>query len=80
MTRASVYRDVAVLASSIVVSIVALLFALHAVDQSERKWCDIVTSLNAAYTQQPPSTPTGVEVARRIADLSRSLECPPTTR
>lgn len=76
MTRRAVYRDLAVLASSLVFSVAALVFSLHAIDVSERKWCAMMGTLDEAYSQTPPNTPTGKEVAARIAELNRSLECP----
>ncbi len=82
------YWWAAMLASSLVVGVVAVVIALHvnaesdrkaelARRESERKWCSIVITLDSAYRQQPPQTPTGQELAESIAGLRSSLHCPP---
>jgi hypothetical protein len=50
--------------------------ALHTQAESERKWCSVVGTLDDSYRRQPPTTPTGMSVAKSIHDLRRELHCP----
>jgi hypothetical protein len=69
------YWWAAMLASSLAVGVAAVLIGIHGQQESERKWCSIVTTLDSAYRQQPPQTPTGKQVASDMAQLRRSLRC-----
>lgn len=67
---------VAVVASSILSSGLALALALRANAESDRKWCSVVDTLNEVYeggTQ--PTTPAGVKLRDGFADLGRDLGC-----
>jgi hypothetical protein len=86
--RPSWYSTAAILASSLVMSLASMGIALHvnaesdrkaevARVESERKWCSIVITLNDSYREQPPTTATGKNVAAGIAELAKSLDCPP---
>lgn len=41
-----------------------------------RKFCKVVSTLDDAYRETPPSTPSGKNLAESIADLRRELGCP----
>ncbi len=65
------------LTSSLAVGVVSVLISVHVNAESDRKWCSIVETLDSSYRQQPPTTPSGRNVAANIAELRRSLHCPP---
>lgn len=70
------YSLAATLGTSLVTAILMLFLTLHFVQQSERKWCDLITMLDDAYHQTPPTTETGKNVARQMSGLRQSLHCP----
>lgn len=45
--------------------------------ENELKWCSVVNTMNAAYRESPPQTPTGKQLARNMTALSADLRCPP---
>lgn len=55
------------------------LFTESAIKRSEadnnRKWCDLVSTLDDAYTANPPQTPTGRQVASQIHFLRVDFGC-----
>lgn len=71
------YHWAAMLASSLAVGVGSVMISVHVNTESDRKWCSIVETLNTSYRQQPPTTPSGRNVAANIAELHRSLNCPP---
>lgn len=79
MRRPSWYTVAAMLASSIVTASVALVVALHVNAESDRKWCSVVVTLDDAWTQTPPTTPAGRNLARDFHELRRRLDCPSQT-
>ena len=73
--RPSWYVWLAMLASSLVTSTAALGVAIYVNAQSERKWCSVVTTLDDAYRETPPTTVPGRNLAASIADLRGELGC-----
>lgn len=45
------------------------------VQQSEQKWCSIITTLDDSYKTTPPSTPVGRKVAAEMSRLRREFHC-----
>lgn len=45
--------------------------------EADRRWCQLLTTLDSAYTAAPPTTPTGVRVAEAVRTLRLTLQCPP---
>jgi hypothetical protein len=74
--RPSWYAVLAVVLSSATAGAIALVVALHANAESDRKWCSVVVTLDDAWTETPPTTPAGVNLARDFAQLRRHLDCP----
>lgn len=70
------YWWAAMLASSLAVGVGAVLISAHTQQESERKWCSVISTLDEAYHQQPPTTPLGQRIASDMAALHRSLRCP----
>lgn len=65
----------AIFLSSLALSLAALLISVKYSDNNERKWCDIVTTLDSAYHQAPPKTPTGQKLASDMHRLKIRLGC-----
>lgn len=43
--------------------------------ESDRRWCDLLTTLDEAYSSTPPSTELGRRVAASIRTLRVQLDC-----
>lgn len=43
---------------------------------SDRKWCSVVTTLDNAWAESPPTTPAGRNLARDFHELRGQLGCP----
>lgn len=82
----SAYTLVAILASSMAASILAIAISVHTTSESirraeesrraaDRALCGVVVTLDDAYRQTPPTTPAGKNLAAGLADLRRSLRC-----
>jgi hypothetical protein len=76
MRRPGWYWWAAMLASALGSGTAAVVISLHAQAESERKLCGIVIAQDDAYTDTPPTTPTGKRVAEAMDKLRRDLGCP----
>jgi hypothetical protein len=74
-TRPGWYWWAAMLASSLLCALGAVLIALHVNAESDRKWCSVVETIDRSYREQPPTTPTGKKLAADMASLRRQLHC-----
>ncbi len=43
--------------------------------ENDRRWCQLLTTLDEAYRATPPQSPTGQRVAADIHSLRRELGC-----
>jgi hypothetical protein len=43
--------------------------------ESDARWCDLLSTLDTAYSSTPPSTELGRRVAQSIDDLRTEFEC-----
>lgn len=48
----------------------------EAIRQSEQKWCAVLGIFEIAYAANPPTTPTGRDVASRMHSLYIDFRCP----
>lgn len=69
------YLLVAVLASSMLTGVVAVVIARHGQQEAQRQLCSLLIAQDDAYRATPPSTPTGLRVAAALADLRRAYSC-----
>lgn len=46
------------------------------VQRSDRRWCDLLVTLDRQYRAAPPATEAGRGVAAAIAELRRQFGCP----
>lgn len=49
--------------------------ATKALEESQRKWCEIVRTLDDAYRATPPQTPAGKHLAEEFARLRLDFHC-----
>jgi len=49
---------------------------IYLVNRANHNWCSLITTLDGVYTAQPPTTPTGRQVAFEIHHLVGKLGCP----
>lgn len=54
----------------------AMAYATKVAQDSERQWCGIVVTLDDAYREATPQTPTGRRLAKDIAELRAEFDCP----
>lgn len=62
--------------AAIVAAAASMLYTNHAAHESERKWCGVVSTMDDAYRDTPPQTPTGRKIAADIARLRADFGCP----
>lgn len=43
--------------------------------QSEKAWCEIISTLDDAYRVTPPTTPVGIRLAAAMHDLRSRYHC-----
>lgn len=46
-----------------------------AIDDSNRKWCNIVSLFDTTYRSQPPTTPAGQQLAIYFKELRENFKC-----
>jgi hypothetical protein len=69
------YSLVALLVSMFVLAVAGVVYTRHVQHESERKWCSLISTLDAAYQSQPPQTQLGRNLAADMARLRRQLRC-----
>lgn len=53
----------------------SMAYANRVARESERKWCNIVSTMDDSYAQTPPQTPAGRRIAADIAKLRTEFGC-----
>lgn len=76
MRRRHVWMITASLILSMASGPAAVAYANRVSYRSDLKWCSVVTTMTEAYQAQPPSTPTGKELAANLGTLREDLRCP----
>lgn len=73
-----------VVVSMVLTALASVLYTNHVANQAarderdnDRRWCIFLATLDNAYKMTPPTTDTGRNVARAVADLRRDLGCGP---
>lgn len=81
--KRAVYALVAVFCSMFLAVAASVLYANHVgrvsdrkAEESQRKICGIISTIDDAYQSTPPSTPTGRRLADEIHRYRQSLNCP----
>ena len=63
------------LALTVVLFVTTIWYANHEARVSQRAWCSLISTLDDTYHQQPPTTPTGQQVAAEVHALRLQLGC-----
>jgi hypothetical protein len=74
MLRA-VYAGVLALVLAVVLGGLEIWYSNHVARESNRAWCSLIDTLDDTYRQQPPTTPTGEQVAAEVHALRLRLGC-----
>lgn len=75
-TTAKVWYAVAVACiSSLTMGAVAIQYADHVDRKSNQQWCQVVVTLDDAYTQNPPQTTAGQRLAREMKRMRHDFDC-----
>lgn len=75
ITQAAIYALVVVFISALVMTVVSVQYANYVDRESNTRWCGLMTTLDNAYTAQPPTTETGKTVAAEIHKLRNEFAC-----
>lgn len=59
----------------LVIAVGNVVYTQHVDHESNRKWCELIMSLDNAYKEAPPQTPTGIKIAQDVARLRVNLDC-----
>jgi hypothetical protein len=62
-------------ASALAVSIAGVVYTGHSNADRDREWCELLTTLDAAYSSTPPQSRVGTKVAEAIHRLTATFEC-----
>lgn len=54
---------------------VNIAYTKNSVTKSDREWCELLVTLDTAYSQTPPQSETGRKVANEIHHLRVSRKC-----
>lgn len=65
----------AVLASALIVSVSNVIYTGQSAADNNRQWCELLITLDRAYSSTPPQTKLGREVAASISNLRTSFGC-----
>lgn len=69
------YLLVVAFLSSVIMGALAIVHADHVGRRSNQQWCDVVSTLDDAYTANPPQTETGQRIAREMRRMRRDFDC-----
>lgn len=63
------------LAAMLIVGVASMLHTTRTARESEQRWCALLTTMDTAYREQPPTTPTGRRLATDVAELRAQFGC-----
>lgn len=73
--RPVLYSLVFIFVSLLVTVFFSILYTNRVDSESNRRWCGIISTFDAAYKAQPPTTDTGRLVARQMRQLRTDFGC-----
>lgn len=59
----------------ITVMLGSVMYANHVAQESERKWCRVVTTMDDAWKDRPPPSSSGQQLAEEIRRLRAEFRC-----
>jgi hypothetical protein len=69
------WRLVALVLAFAALMFAGVLYTRHVQRESDRRWCDLLVTLDTAYRSQPPATELGRRVAAAMARLRADFGC-----
>jgi hypothetical protein len=75
--RKDAYFYLVLVATFLLASGASILVTVKLTERSERKLCAVVSSADDGYRTQPPPSTAGKLQAHNIAELRKTLGCPP---
>ena len=73
--RSVMYALVVVFLTVLAVMVLSIWYSNRVQQESNRNWCSLVTNLDDAYKQNPPSSPVGKKIAQDMHNLRQRLGC-----
>lgn len=73
--RSTWYGLAVVLVSMFAMVAANMLYTNYIAEQDAQKWCHLLVTLDEAYQAQPPTSPTGRQVAADTHQLRLDLHC-----
>ena len=82
-TRKFLYAVIASYVTAVFMSMIAMIVSINistreARDtdiESNRRWCELLVTLDEAYSKVPPNTPVGMNIAAHIHNLRVDFNC-----
>jgi hypothetical protein len=74
--KSVLYLAILALVAAVLVGVNSIVYANHVAQQSNRNWCALVSNLDDAYRQNPPTSPVGRQIAADMHNLRVRLGCP----
>lgn len=59
----------------VVLSLSGVWYTNHVQQENNQKWCSLMDTMVSSYDTNPPTTPTGIDLAQKIRELRRNLGC-----
>jgi len=75
ISRGALYGLIATYVSSILMVAVAIWYANYVDRQSNRQWCELIVSIDDAYSGAPATNPSGKKVAEEFHRLRTQFAC-----
>lgn len=69
------YAVVVACVSSLAMGVIAIQYAEYVDRKSNQQWCEVVVTLDNAYTQTPPQTEAGQNLARAMKRMRHDFGC-----
>ncbi|GGV34289.1 hypothetical protein GCM10010182_67750 [Actinomadura cremea] len=64
-----------VLVAALLVAGASVMYTQHAQREADRRWCELLTTLDAPSPSPPPATERGQEIQRQLRQLQYDLGC-----
>lgn len=76
VSRSTWYILVVVYLSMFALALASMLWSSHVADQSNRRWCGILSAYHKAYASNPgPTTPAGRDIRDQLEQLYVDFHC-----
>lgn len=75
LNRKPWYSFLMIYVSMAALGVGSVLYSHHVAQESEKKWCSLIGTLNEGYSRGNPTTPIGQKLKSDFAALNRDLGC-----